>query len=137
VVIFGALLNGIVYVANDFTMPVLVSGPERLMDTSASECMFVGAGTYKSHTQTYWDTRVNLPYLADWIYIDQSLVRFHRWSRPLRFLPSTIFCFPDGAGRASPGDLLMWGGLFSLIPLLLFMGVLSVFRFIRRLRILC
>jgi uncharacterized metal-binding protein len=90
VVIFGAMLNGIVYVANDFTMPVLISGPVQLMDSSASECMFVGAGTYLSHTQNFSDATVNLPHLADWIYIDQRWVNFHSLPRSIQFFMYTL-----------------------------------------------
>lgn len=134
VLLFGALLNGIVYVANDFTMPVIIPGPSTIMKPSVSECMFVGKGTYAARTQTVLDPSVNLPYLADWIYINQHLINFHSWPRPLRFLIFTVACFPEGAALASPGDLFMWGGLFFLLPMFLFMGMWSVFRFCQRLR---
>jgi hypothetical protein len=134
VVLFGGVLNGIVYVANDFDMPVLVSGPEQFMPPSESECMFSGVETYRSHTQTYTDASVNFPYLADRIYIVQPWLHFHRWPRVLRFIPSTVLCLPEGAARASPGDILMWGGMFFILPLLFFMGVLGAASFFRKLR---
>lgn len=137
VLCFGALLNIIVYVANDFTIPVLASGPEQLMVPSESECMFAGVGTYRSHTQTYLDKSVNLPYLADRIYIDQQWVHFHSWSRAFRFLPSTVLCLPEGAVRASPGDLLMWGSLFFLFPILIFIGARGIFRLVGKCGIPC
>lgn len=145
--LIGATLNGVVYVANDFEMPVIEAQFSDEVDP-ANGCIwpemfsvFSGKETHvnfsekdktdvnkyrllsqaKSFQRANAKREMRFPWLADRVSIYNGITRWSKLPEPLRFFTYRLECFPESGMTVSIGDILMWLGGNTFLFLALFL----------------